>query len=158
MDFFDTCIFNVLRDGTSRGFNQLLREVDFSHNTLRLNLRRLVDQGLVVKEKTPSKGLGRPIFIYSTPPKLHRQASRLLRPLQWNCHSPFPEVKAPLQIREGRILQESQEEMRSPKLPPNPKKGIKTILHQFLNTLARYIPWVSRHSRWCHLCCQRLRA
>jgi predicted ArsR family transcriptional regulator len=85
MDFFDKCILSVLRDGRSRDFNQLLREVDFSHNTLRLHLRRLVDQGLVVKEKTPSKGLGRPRFTYSAPPKLHRQASRLFS-------DPFSEI------------------------------------------------------------------
>jgi hypothetical protein len=42
-------------------------------------------------------------------------------------------------VREGRILQENQGEMRSPKLPPNPEKGIKTILHQFLNSLARVL-------------------
>jgi len=40
-------------------------------------------------------------------------------------------------VREEQILQEDQKEMRSQKLPSNPKKGIKTILHQFLNTLAR---------------------
>jgi len=37
-----------------------------------------VDPGLILKEKTPSKGLGRPRLTYSLPPKLHRQASRLL--------------------------------------------------------------------------------
>ena len=94
MDFFDRCIFNVLGDGKPRDFNQLLREVDFSHNTLRLHLRRLVDQGLVVKEKAPSKGLGRPRFIYSTPPKLHRQASRLLSdPLGEIVALPFRKLK-----------------------------------------------------------------
>jgi hypothetical protein len=40
-------------------------------------------------------------------------------------------------IREERILQESQEQMFASKLPPNPEKRIKTILHQILNTLAR---------------------
>jgi len=67
MDFFDKCILSVLRDGRSTNFNQLLREVDFSHNTLRLHLRRLADQGFVVKEKKPSKGRGRPRFTYSVP-------------------------------------------------------------------------------------------
>jgi predicted ArsR family transcriptional regulator len=75
----------VLRDGMSRDFDQVLGEVGFSHNTLRLHLRRLVDQGLIVKEKTPSKRLGRPRFTYSVPAKLRRQASRLLS-------DPFSEV------------------------------------------------------------------
>jgi len=77
MDFFDECILTVLRDGKSRDFHQLLGKVGFSHNTLRLHLRRLMDQGLIVKEKT-SKGRGRPSFTYSLPPKLHRQASRFI--------------------------------------------------------------------------------
>jgi predicted ArsR family transcriptional regulator len=102
MDFFDRCIFNVLRDGTSRDFNQLLREVDFSHNTLRLHLRRLVDQGLVVKEKTPSKGLGRPRFTYSLPPKLHRQASRLLSdPLGEIVTLPFRKLRHLCRFEKG---------------------------------------------------------
>ncbi|MEA2090527.1 MAG: ArsR family transcriptional regulator [Thermoproteota archaeon] len=75
----------MLRDGRYRDFNQLMREVDFSHNTLRLHLNCLVDQGLVVKKKKPLKGLGRPRFMYSVPPKLHRQASRLFS-------DPFSEV------------------------------------------------------------------
>jgi len=40
-------------------------------------------------------------------------------------------------VRKGEILQEDQKEMRSPKLPPNPEKGIKTILHQFRDKPAR---------------------
>jgi predicted transcriptional regulator len=78
MGFFDKCVLNVLRDGRCRDFNELLGEVYFSHNTLRLHLRCLLGQGLVVKEKTPSKGTGRLRFTYSVPTKLHRQASRLL--------------------------------------------------------------------------------
>jgi DNA-binding HxlR family transcriptional regulator len=49
MDLFDKCILSVLRDGRSRDFHQLLEHVGFSYNTLRLHLRRLIDQGLVVK-------------------------------------------------------------------------------------------------------------
>ena len=45
----------------------------FSHNTLRLHLERLVDKGLVMKQKMPKKGLGRPRFSYSLPPRLKRQ-------------------------------------------------------------------------------------
>jgi len=78
MDFFDECILRVLRDERSRDFNQLLREVDFSHNTLRLHLSRLVDQGFVVEYKKRLKGRGRPRFTYSVPPKVRRQAHRLL--------------------------------------------------------------------------------
>ena len=77
MDFFDERILNVLKDGRSRDFRQLLGEVGFSHYTLRLHLKRLVDQGLVVEEKVAPKGLGRPRFTYSMLPKVSRQAPRL---------------------------------------------------------------------------------
>ena len=78
MDFFDECILEALKDGRPRDFKQILRKVDFSHNTLRLHLSHLVDQGLIVKEKPPSKGLGRPKFMYFVPSKVSRQVSRLL--------------------------------------------------------------------------------
>jgi len=51
MDLFDERILNVLKDGKPRGFTQLLNEVDFSHNTLRLHLERLVVRSFVVNEK-----------------------------------------------------------------------------------------------------------
>jgi predicted ArsR family transcriptional regulator len=85
MDFFDERILNVLKDGKPRVFNQILNDVGFSHNTLRLHLDFLVDQGFIVKEKKPSKGLGRPAFTYSIPPKVKRQVSLALS-------DPFTEV------------------------------------------------------------------
>jgi hypothetical protein len=42
-----------------------------------------------------------------------------------------------LRVREGWLPQGIQEQMRSPKLSPNHKRRIKTILDQFSNTLAR---------------------
>lgn len=42
--FLDECILSVFRDGTSRSFPQLLGDVDFSDNTLRSHLRRLMDR------------------------------------------------------------------------------------------------------------------
>ena len=85
MDPFDEHILSVLRDGRPREFCQLLMEVGFSHNTLRLHLNVLVDQGLVIKEKMPVKRLGRPKIMYSMPPGLRRQASSILS-------NPFTEV------------------------------------------------------------------
>jgi len=43
MDVFDEAIIKVLRDGRSRGFQQVLEEVGFLHNTLRLHLESLID-------------------------------------------------------------------------------------------------------------------
>ena len=85
MDFFDERILNALKSGKPRVFSQILNEVGFSHNTLRLRLRRLLDQGFVLKEKKPSRGLGRPAFTYSIPPKVKRQVSLVIS-------DPFTEV------------------------------------------------------------------
>jgi predicted ArsR family transcriptional regulator len=60
----------------SIGFHQLLGEVGFSHNTLRLHLERLVDKGLVLKQKKSKKeDLGRPMFSYSLLPTVRRHIS-----------------------------------------------------------------------------------
>ena len=62
---------------------------------------------------------------------------RSLGPLYGDCAPTVQPSQTRLQVREGRILQGNQEQMRSPKLPLNPKKEIKTILHQFRNKNAR---------------------
>ena len=56
MDSFDRQILGVLRDGKSKKFQQILQEVGFTHNTLRLHLARLERQGMIVEAKTPKKG------------------------------------------------------------------------------------------------------
>ena len=93
MDFFDERILNALRDGSSRDFRQLLGEVGSSHNTLRLHLKRLIDQGLIVEEKAPSKGLGRPKSTYSMPRKVRRQATRLSDPFSEVVTLPFKNLR-----------------------------------------------------------------
>jgi len=44
MDLFDRHILAVLKDGKPRGFQQVLSEVDFSRNTLRLHLEDQVSR------------------------------------------------------------------------------------------------------------------
>jgi len=73
MDLFDRQILVVLRDGKPRKFEELLQEVRFSHNTLRLHLSRLEREGFIVKTKKPKNGPGRSTLTYSLPPKLRRQ-------------------------------------------------------------------------------------
>ena len=65
MDLYDRRILAVLRDGKPRNFRQILSEVEFSYNTLRLHLAQLVEQGLVVRRKRPQQGPGRPQFAYA---------------------------------------------------------------------------------------------
>ena len=67
MDYFDDSILNLFRDGKPREFQQILTEVKFSHNTLRLHLDKLAERGLINKSKQPSKSPGRPKITYSTP-------------------------------------------------------------------------------------------
>jgi len=78
MDLFEERILTVLNDGKPRFFAQLLGDVGFSRNTLKLHLKRLVAQSLVVKEKTVSNGRGRPKFTYSVSPRARRQVSAAL--------------------------------------------------------------------------------
>ena len=67
MDFYDRRILAVLRDGKPRNFQQILSEVEFSYNTLRLHLAQLVEHGLVVRRKRPKQSPGRPRFAYALP-------------------------------------------------------------------------------------------
>jgi len=78
MDLFDERVLAVLSDGKPRVFAQLLGEVGFSRNTLKLRLKRLTAQSLVVREKTVSSGRGRPKYAYSVSPRARRQVSAAL--------------------------------------------------------------------------------
>ena len=49
MDFFDARILAALGDGKPKVLTQILGKVDFSRNTLKLHLNRLVAQSLLVK-------------------------------------------------------------------------------------------------------------
>jgi predicted ArsR family transcriptional regulator len=75
MDSFDERVLSVLKDGKPRLFTQLLSEVVFSHNTLRLHLERLEAQGFVMEEKTLLNGLGRPKLAYRVPARVRQQVS-----------------------------------------------------------------------------------
>ena len=75
MDSFDKRILTMLKDGKSRDFQQLLREVGFSHNTSRLHLASLERQGFILKAKKLQKGSGRPSFVYSLPPEIRNRVA-----------------------------------------------------------------------------------
>jgi predicted ArsR family transcriptional regulator len=79
MDLFDERVLAVLNDGYPRVFAQLLDEVGFSRNTLKLRLKRLTAQSLVVKEKTVSNGRARPKYTYSVSSRVRRQVSAALQ-------------------------------------------------------------------------------
>ena len=79
MDLYDERVLAVLNDGKPRVFTQLLDEVGFSRNTLKLRLKRLKAQSLVVKEKMVSNGRGRPKYTYSVSSRVRRQVSAALQ-------------------------------------------------------------------------------
>jgi len=64
MDPYDEEILDALKDGNSRDFTQILDTASFSHNTLRLHLNSMVEKGLIIREKSPSKRRGRPVYLY----------------------------------------------------------------------------------------------
>jgi len=102
MDPFDERILKVLSDGKKRSFHQLLGEVGFSHNTLRLHLESLVDRGLVLREKMPRRGHGRPMFTYALSPSLKRQIIHMLsEPYVEFVSLPFSKLKHLCRFEKG---------------------------------------------------------
>jgi predicted ArsR family transcriptional regulator len=65
MDLIDEKIISLLRDEKPKRFEELLSKGSYSHNTLRLHLDKLAEEGVISKDKLPSKGRGRPSFTYS---------------------------------------------------------------------------------------------
>jgi len=79
MDFFDQRILAVLKDDKPRSFSGLQGQVGFSHNTFQQHLKRLVEKGLVLKEKAPASGFGRPRFAYHLQSKTAKQVIAALQ-------------------------------------------------------------------------------
>lgn len=77
MDPFDERVLAILKDG-KRSFPQLMDEVGFGRNTLKLRLKRLTAQSLVVREKVPSNRRGRPKYSYFLPSRARQQVSAAL--------------------------------------------------------------------------------
>jgi len=78
MGSFDRLILAVLKNGESLEFKQLLQEVGFSHNTLRLHIVKLKRQGMIVQAQKTKNGPGRPILTYLLPPEIKRQVALTL--------------------------------------------------------------------------------
>jgi len=78
MDLFENRILSALKDGKPHSFSEIQSQVSFSHNTLQQHLTRLVQRGLVLKEKHPEKGFGRPKYAYCVPSKTAKQVAGAL--------------------------------------------------------------------------------
>ena len=122
MDSFDEHVMRVLKDGRPRDFHQLLEEVGFSHNTLRLHLNTLVEKGRITRETMPAAGPGRPKFIYSKPSRPRRQASSPLSDPAEVVTLTFKGLKRLCRFQRGgrcRELKDRCEAQKCPKIRKN---------------------------------------
>jgi DNA-binding Lrp family transcriptional regulator len=122
MDIFDERILSILKDGKPRLLSQLLEEVGFSHNTLKLHLKRLLNEGLLVREKTPCDSLGRPSFAYAISPTAKKQVSATLSdPSIELVHLPFSRLKHSCRFEKGGYCKEARTDCNSRNCPQIPK-------------------------------------
>jgi len=122
MDIFDERILSILKDGKPRLFIQLLNDVEFSHNTLKLHLKRLLSEGVLVREKTASEGLGRPRYVYSVSSKIKKQVSVALSdPSIELVHLPFSRLKHLCRFEKGGFCKETRTGCSSRNCPQIPK-------------------------------------
>lgn len=122
MDIFDERILSILKDGKPRLLAQLLDEVGFSHNTLKLHLKRLLSEGLLVREKTPSDRLGRPSFAYAVSPKLKKQVYAILSDSSVELvHLPFSRLKHLCRFEKSGYCKEARTDCNSRNCPQIPR-------------------------------------
>jgi len=81
MGSFDQVVLECLKDGSRKSFKEILAKGGLSHNTLKRYLRRLMDQGLVLRTENVRNRRGRPEYSYYLTPKLRQLVSlRLTEP------------------------------------------------------------------------------
>jgi predicted ArsR family transcriptional regulator len=118
MDVFEERILFVLQDGKPRFFTQLLDEVGFSHNTLKLHIKRLLTEGLLAREKTYPEGLGRPKFAYSISPNLKKQVSAALQDSSITIVTlPFTRLRHLCRFEKGGYCKEVRKDCNSQNCP-----------------------------------------
>jgi len=122
MGFFDERVLAALKDGEPRSFTELLSQVGFSHNTLQQHLRRLIAQGLVLREKETANGFGRPKFAYHIPSKTKKQViSALEDPHMELVAIPFSRIRHICRFERGGHCKETKRDC-APQICPQIKK------------------------------------
>jgi len=122
MDLFDERILSVLSDGNPRVFAQLLGEVGFSRNTLKLHIKRLTAQSLVLKEKTLSNGRGRPKYAYFLSPRVKQQVfAALLDPSITIITLPFSRLRHLCRFEKGGYCKQVRKNCNAENCPQIPK-------------------------------------
>jgi DNA-binding Lrp family transcriptional regulator len=121
MDLFDERVLAVLNDGKRRAFVQLLDEVGFGRNTLKLRLKRLTAQSLVVREKVPLNRRGRPRYNYFLSPRARQQVSAALSDQSITIVTlPFSRIKHLCRFEKGgycKQLRNSCDARSCPQIP-----------------------------------------
>ena len=128
MGFFDQRILAAIKDGKPGSFTAILDEVGFSHNTLQQNLKLLVEKGIVLKERDPASGFGRPRFIYHVQPRAARQVAAALEDPGLDLVTmPFSRLRHVCKFEKGGYCKEKSE--RAVRLKTAPKSENKTYDH-----------------------------
>jgi predicted transcriptional regulator len=119
---FDQHILTALKDGKPHGFTALQSQVGFSHNTLQQHLTRLVEKGLVIKEKDHTSGFGRPKYVYHVPLKTAKQVAAALEDPDVELVTvPFSRVKHICRFEKGGYCKEKRKSC-SPQICPQIRK------------------------------------
>ena len=122
MDLFEERVLAVLNDGNPKVFAQLLDEVGFGRNTLRLHLKRLTAQSLVLKEKTLSNGRGRPKYAYFLLPRVRQQVSGALSdPSITIVTLPFSRIRHLCRLEKGGYCKQIRNNCNAGSCPQIPK-------------------------------------
>jgi DNA-binding MarR family transcriptional regulator len=122
MDFFDQRLLSALKDGEPHSFTALQSQVGFSHNTLQQHLTGLIEKGLVLKEKDPAEGFGRPQYVYHVQSKTAKQiAAALDNPDVELVTLPFSRVKNICRFEKGGYCKEKKRPC-SPQICPQISK------------------------------------
>jgi DNA-binding Lrp family transcriptional regulator len=122
MDLFDERVLSVLKDGRRRAFAQLLDEVGFGRNTLKLRLKRLTAQSLVVREKVPSNRRGRPEYTYFLSSRAKQQVSAALSdPSITIVTLPFSRIRHLCRFEKGGYCKQLRNSCNARTCPETPR-------------------------------------
>jgi predicted ArsR family transcriptional regulator len=122
MDFFDERVLTALKDSKPRSFTVLLSEAGFSHNTLQQHLKRLMAQGLIVREKAAANSFGRPKFVYHVPSWTTKQVSLALQdPHVELVALPFSRLRHVCRFEKGGHCKETRRDC-APQICPQMRK------------------------------------
>ena len=122
MDYFEQRILSALKDGETQSFTALQSKVGFSHNTLQQHLTELIAKSLVLKEKDPAKGFGRPRYVYHIRSNTAKQVAAALDNSDVELVTlPFSRLKHVCRFEKGGWCKERKRSC-SPQICPQTRK------------------------------------